>query len=122
MKALVVDDDAMNREVLRRMMSMGGWSVQDVRSGKLAIEACAQFRFDLVLVDFIMPGMNGYETAKAIRDLYAAQDHRASIIAVTGSDNIDSQESLVFDGVLAKPFTADELKACIDLVARKPEP
>ncbi len=113
MTALVVDDDAMNREVLRRLMSMGGWSVQDVQSGALAIEACARSRYDLVMVDLMMPGMNGYETAKAIRDIYAAQDHDASIVVVTGSDSIDAEESSIFDGILAKPFTADELNACI---------
>jgi CheY-like chemotaxis protein len=93
-----------------------------VRSGKLAIEVCARLRFDLVLVDFLMPGMNGYETAKAIRDAYAAQDHSARIIVVTGSDNIGSEERLIFDGVLAKPFTADELNACIDSAARRQKP
>ena len=114
MTALVVDDDAMNREVLRRMMSVGGWSVQDVQGGKLALAACSSTRFDLVLVDLMMPDMDGYETARAIRGLYASRNQVTTIIVVTGSDSMDAEESLVFDGILAKPFTADELHACID--------
>jgi CheY-like chemotaxis protein len=114
MTALVIDDDALNREVLRRMMGSGGWTVKDVRSGSLAVEACGRTRFDLVLVDLMMPGMDGYETARAIRDVYAGQDHAATIIVVTGSDRIDLDASRIFDGILAKPFTADELNACID--------
>jgi CheY-like chemotaxis protein len=119
MTALVVDDDALNREVLWRMMGSGGWTVQDVRSGNLAVEACGKTHFDLVLVDLMMPGMDGYETARAIREVYAGQDHETIIIVVTGSDRIDADSSRIFDGILAKPFTADELKACIDSSVRR---
>ncbi len=113
MTALVVDDDAMNRELLLRMLTAKGWSVHDVQNGRRAIEECSRFRYDLVLVDYFMPGMNGAETAKAIRDGYAVQNHKIVIIVVTGSDSLNADDCSVFDAILAKPYTSDELLACI---------
>lgn len=115
MTALVVDDDAINRELLRRMMSLHEWSVKDVHSGCRAIEECATFLYDLVLVDFFMPGMNGCETARAIRNAYAVQTHDVVIIIVTGSDCLDAEDSSIFDGILVKPFTSDELMVGVSL-------
>jgi CheY-like chemotaxis protein len=118
MTALVVDDDIMNRELLRRMMNMNGWSVRDVQSGYHAIAECSRNRYDLILVDFFMPGMNGSETAKAIRDVYAIREHKIVIIVVTGSDCLNADDCFFFDAVLVKPFTSDELLASIVKAAK----
>ena len=113
MLALVVDDDAMNRELLRRMLERLGWRVTDAQSGRAAIEACAASSFGLVLLDYVMPGLNGFDTAAGIRDVYAANGFHPCLIAVTGSDLLADDKLSVFDGFLQKPFILDELADCI---------
>jgi len=112
-KALVVDDDAMNRELLRRMLVRMGWQVDDAKDGRAAIEAAAGTRYDVVFVDLLMPGLDGLGAARCLRDAYALEGHCPCLIAVTGSlCGID--ESAVFDCVLPKPFVLDELTAAIE--------
>lgn len=112
MTALVVDDDPMNRELLRRMLVRLGFSVDDAEDGRQAIEACGALRYDLVLLDLLMPGLNGAVVAGAIRSAYAERGHAPCVLAVTGS-LCDGDEAAVFDGVLPKPFVLEELSASI---------
>ena len=113
MRALVVDDDMMNRELLRRMLVHLGWSVDDTRDGRAALAACERVSYDLVLVDLMMPGMDGMATAAAIR---AASGTLARggpcLVAVTGSERHGDHDT-VFDGFLGKPFILTELGSCI---------
>jgi len=110
--ALVVDDDAMNRELLRRMLGRLGFSVDDAKDGRAAVGACAAKRYDVVMLDLLMPDINGAEAARIIRSAYAGQGHDPCVIAVTGS-LCDGDEASVFDGVLPKPFVMEELSASI---------
>lgn len=113
MRALVVDDDSMNRELLRRMLVRLGWSVEDVRDGRAALAACRRNDYDLVLVDLMMPGMDGMATAAAIRA--ASGPHAGGgpcLIVATGSERQDDYDA-VFDGFLGKPFILSELASCI---------
>ncbi|PKL08525.1 MAG: hypothetical protein CVV51_08480 [Spirochaetae bacterium HGW-Spirochaetae-7] len=114
MRALVVDDDSMNRELLRRMLVRLGWSVDDASDGRAAQASCEHASYDLVLVDLMMPGIDGMATAGAIR---AATKEAASggpcLIAASGSERRDDHDA-VFDGFLGKPFILSELASCIE--------
>ncbi|TFG81682.1 MAG: response regulator [Spirochaetales bacterium] len=120
MMALLVDDDAANRDLLGRMLTRLGWLSDAVASGYEAVEACSRARYDVVLMDIFMPGMNGYSCAQAILDLYASKQaapeethYKPKIIAVTGSDDLSRGNAQLFDGFLQKPFMMDELHACL---------
>ncbi len=103
----------MNRELLRRMLVRLGWLVDESRDGRAALASCERARYDLVLVDLMMPGIDGMATAGAIR---AASSTLAGggpcLIAVTGSARTNDHDA-VFDGFLGKPFILSELSVCI---------
>lgn len=112
MNALVVDDDLLNRELLRRMLVRMGWRVDEARNGRTAIASCGEARYDMVFVDVLMPGMDGFATARAIRELYSGAGYQPCLLAVTGSF-CDTAAAAVFDGVLSKPFVLEELSSAI---------
>src|SRR5205085_10033785 len=64
---LVVDDDDNNRDLLSRRLRRKGFSVAVAASGREALERIARRRFDLVLLDIMMPGMSGVEVLEEIR-------------------------------------------------------
>jgi len=115
-RALVVDDDAMNRELLRRMLVRLGWRVDDARDGRAALASCAEARYELILVDQMMPGLDGLTLARFIVDAYAKDGHRPCLLAVTGMLLEDGDRD-VFDGVLAKPFVMEDLDSAIKAAA-----
>src|SRR6266567_6525791 len=64
---LIVDDEELNREGLGRRLRRDGYAVALAKSGREAIEMLGERRFDLVLLDIMMPGMNGLEVLKLLR-------------------------------------------------------
>lgn len=66
-RLLVVDDIAQNRAILKRYFDRRGFEVVEAESGPAALELIAQGTFDAVLLDVVMPGMNGFEVLKQIR-------------------------------------------------------
>ena len=64
---LVVDDDAATREMLRRTMEGEGWSVSEAPNGRAALEGMGEQRPDLVVLDLMMPEMDGFEFLEALR-------------------------------------------------------
>ncbi|MBN2875135.1 MAG: response regulator [Spirochaetales bacterium] len=109
---LVVDDDALNREVLRRMLTKMGWTIDLASGGVAAIELCKATRYDVILVDLLMPVLDGRQTALAIRSGYEARGHDPCIIAVTGLECGTGTDD-DFDACLRKPFVMSELTACV---------
>ena len=64
---LVVDDNDMNRDVLSRRLQREGYVVSTVENGKRALEVLGLEKYDIVLLDIMMPDMDGFETLKRIR-------------------------------------------------------
>jgi CheY-like chemotaxis protein len=110
---LVVDDEAVNRGIATVMLEQAGWHVDTVEDGASAIIASRRRIFALVLMDIQMPGMDGFEAAKAIR----ADGGTVPILAFTALARSDAEgrlESAGMDGYIAKPFTAPELLAAVE--------
>jgi CheY-like chemotaxis protein len=100
---LVVDDDEATRNVMVRILRRGGHRATAAHDGPEAVRAMANGGFDLVLLDLMMPGMDGEATALAIR---AVHPH-ARIVFVSGS-----APSPIPAGAIAfipKPFSHDSL-------------
>lgn len=112
LRILVVDDDALSREVLALLLDHAGYIVSTVDSGDTAIRHLGSMTDPLphvVLADIQMPGTTGSALAHALRDCCGAH---STLLAMSGSrpgDNIIRE----FDGLLLKPFTMDELTAAI---------
>jgi len=101
---LLVDDDDVVRSTVADMLAVAGHAVTAVASGAAALEVLARSRFDLLLLDYAMPGMNGAELAE--RALAARPDQR--IIFISGYSDSAAIDAVV-DGrsrILAKTATA----------------
>jgi DNA-binding NtrC family response regulator len=112
-RILVVDDEAVIREGLRRVLSADGYAVETFASGPPAVERMAANFFDLVITDLKMPGMSGLEVLKHIKALQP----EVPIIMITGYSTVDTAVEAMKNGAVdyvAKPFTPDEILAKIE--------
>jgi len=83
-RALVVDDKAENRELLRRALENEGWQVSEAENGQVGLERLADQSPSLILLDLMMPVMDGFEFVMEMRKLNAAND--IPIVVVTAMD------------------------------------
>ncbi len=112
---LVVDDNIDAGDSLAQLMTTLGAEVRIARSGNEALKVFASFQPRVVLLDIGMPGMNGYEVARAIRT--RVDSAQCTLIAVTGwgqeSDRHRAREA-GFEHHLVKPVAVKELQALLD--------
>ncbi len=73
-KLLVVDDNEMNRDMLSRRLTKRGHDVDVAEDGHAALDLIAQCNYDVILLDVTMPGIDGYETLKCIRENHSPTD------------------------------------------------
>jgi len=104
---LVVDDDAQVRATIARALSELGYAVNEAADGPRALELVRGGQADLVVLDYVMPGMDGAEVAREI----AAIDPDLPVIFSTGHAALRALRSAAGEDVpvLHKPFTLDEL-------------
>jgi PAS domain S-box-containing protein len=121
MRALVVDDNQVNRMVLTRTLQSAGAQVTEVDSGAAALAMIQQAQeqdagFDLVLLDAHMPEMDGFEVAQRIKAVPACA-HLPLVMLSSAGLKGDAQRSreVGFDAYLSKPFTRDEI---LQMIAR----
>ena len=124
--ALLVEDSVANQRVGAGLLRKLGHTVRIVTDGAAAVEACAAERFDVVLMDLQMPGMDGYEATRAIRRREREEGApRTPIVALTARASRGNEELCIaagFDGYLAKPYRSRELGEAIAAVAPAAEP
>ena len=117
---LVVEDNPVNQWVIRRLLDDLGHQPTLVESGAAAIERCRQARYDLILMDIQLPGMDGYLTAAAIRSMTAGAGRRIPIIALTAHadpEAVAKCQEAGMDGCLSKPVEASELADLLGTLA-----
>lgn len=109
---LVVDDDPRNRKLLEAFLQADGYTVRVCDSGASALRAVSEQRPDAILLDAMMPGMDGFETVRRLR---AQPETRAiPVLMVTALDDAASRQRLASAGIgdiLAKPVDRWQLKA-----------
>ena len=113
---LVVEDNAINQMVARRILETAGATVETASSGMEAVERIATFpeAFDLVLMDIQMPGMDGYETTRMIRD--ALGRTALPIVAMTANAMPSDRDRCLAAGMnehVSKPLDLDRLLSVI---------
>jgi len=117
---LIVDDNEMNRDVLARRIKRIGAGVRAVESGEEALEILQKESFDLVLLDLMMPGMNGYEVLSHIKQNPETQE--LPVIMISAVDDLESVVRCIEMGAadyLFKPFNPVLLKARITAILRQ---
>lgn len=113
-KILIVDDEAMIREVIREYANFEGYDVREAANGKEAIALCEQEDFDVIVMDLMMPGIDGftaYENIKKFKRIPA-------IILSAKGEEYDKLYGfrLGIDDYVVKPFSPRELMARIGVV------
>jgi DNA-binding NtrC family response regulator len=108
---LIVDDDELVRDMLWRNLNELGFAVSEADSGASALQSLAQNDYDLVILDYAMPGMSGPATAQEIRRQRPGQKLLLiSGYAGTGVLRTESGEI----PLLGKPFRLDQLQAAVE--------
>ena len=109
---LVVDDSELNRKLLLRALEREGHAVEQAVDGREAMELLAHRSFDVILLDLVMPDMDGYQTLAAIKADDALR--HLPVIIISGVDELDSVVRCIEMGAtdyLPKPFNAAVLRA-----------
>ena len=110
--ALIVDDKPQNLDILVDVLSHAGFRVLVAEDGEAAIEQAPLANPDIILLDIMMPGLDGYETARRLRALEATRE--VPILFVTALDGtVDRMRALAVQCVdfITKPFRPDEVLA-----------
>ena len=112
-KVLIVDDSAMSRRILRRILEDAGHDVAEAEDGMVAIEKYYLERPDIVLLDLIMKGMFGMEVLQRIRQL----DEKARVVVATADIQTSTRTISEAEGAMGfvtKPFIESEIIAAVD--------
>ncbi len=112
----VVDDAAFLRELIKNIVtSAGGVCVGEAENGDEAVELTQATLPDLVFMDMVMPGKNGIETARAIKE-FAPDIKIVGCSTIDNEDLIERAKDAGFDEYLTKPFTKDQILKIIEKV------
>lgn len=115
-KLLVVDDNQMNLNVMKGLLKRTEMQVDLALSGKEALEAVTKTSYDVILMDHMMPEMDGVEALHRLRELKENQNPQAKVIVLTANAAIGSREEYLkmgFDDYLSKPIEAMNLENMI---------
>ncbi|HEY3491057.1 MAG TPA: ATP-binding protein [Candidatus Deferrimicrobiaceae bacterium] len=125
LKVLVVEDNAINRELARIMLEGEGWGVKLASAGPEAIAHFSRESFDLVLMDIQMPGMDGIEVTRRIKSVDAGRGRHTPVVALTAHALAGDKDRFLasgLDGYVAKPVCRVALVEEIRrLVFKRPE-
>lgn len=111
-RILVVDDDDLARMGVQRVLSREGYAVMEAASAEQALERLRQQRFDLVITDLQMPGMDGFELLQALKQ----RGSQLPVVMLTGHGSMETVLQALRHGVndfLTKPYQPEELLAIV---------
>lgn len=117
MNILIVEDDARTAELLEELLAVGPHRTTHVMSGEAALERVRAERFDLVVLDVMLPGRDGFSVCAEIRSFSTV---RILMLSARGApeDRVDGLR-LGADDYLPKPFHAQELLARVEALSRR---
>lgn len=118
---LLVEDNEINRSVVREMLVAEGHTVTEAINGQIAVELSQNQHFDLILMDVSMPVMDGRTATRTIRASYGPSA-LAPIVALTANTMAKEREAFLSDGmneVLSKPLSRQDLLNVIDHYAER---
>jgi DNA-binding response OmpR family regulator len=120
MKILIVDDDISLIEILQYNLQEEGWEIISANGGKQALDLLKNDTPDLIILDIMMPEMDGIEVCKTLVDKYSIP-----IIMLSARGDVSDKVTclnLGADDYLTKPFESEELVARIKAVMRRNQP
>ncbi len=111
LKLLVVEDNLLNQKLIFLHLKKYGFIIDFAENGKIALEKIKETNYDLVLMDFMMPVMDGLETSIRIRDMEKGATKHLIIIGLTANTMDADREKCLEHGMdeyMAKPFDLKE--------------
>jgi two-component system, OmpR family, response regulator MprA len=120
-RLLVVDDDPDVRDSLRRALGYAGYAVATASNGADALTSLARSPVDLIILDVLMPMLNGFDTCRALRD----RGDATPVLTLTALDAVDDRVTGLeagADDYLVKPFALRELLARVNALLRRTQP
>lgn len=120
-KILIVDDEASARTVIRHCLQDAGHQVFEASEGEEALRKIKRRRFDLVILDIMMPGLDGYEVLERLRAIPSRAE--TPVIVVTAKHDPEGVLREAEGGAidhLAKPFVLSELEAAVERALGSP--
>lgn len=119
-RILIVDDEPDIREFLSYNLTRKGFAVLTAPDGKAGYELAEQFRPHLIILDILMPVMNGYETCRRLRDNPLFKDTRILFLSALSDSYIhELGEQLEADGIISKPVRMERLVRVVGEWVRK---
>jgi len=121
MKILVTEDEPMTLEALGELLRMEGFDVVEASGGEMALKLWEEVHPDLVCLDIMMPGMDGYEVCRRLRE----KDSRTPILFLSAKNeekDIVAGLELGADDFIRKPFSTGEVMARIKSALRRAYP
>jgi two-component system copper resistance phosphate regulon response regulator CusR len=120
MKVLIVEDQHELRNILKRRLDDAGYVVDDAEDGEIALEMIGYHKYDLIILDIMLPKINGLDLLKQIR----SENNPTKVLLLTAKDSVKDRVSgldLGADDYLIKPFAFDELHARVRSLLRRKE-
>ena len=114
-RILIVDDAGPVVVLCVNVLQALGYAVKGANSGDVAIDILRKERFDMIVLDYKMPGLSGFEVFAQARALHPD----VAVVLVTGHGTpqiVEEANRLGFASILLKPFTSDELRSTVDKV------
>src|ERR671912_1095801 len=119
-RALIVEDEPSIREIVRLHLSLAGFHTEEIADGRAALDRLRTDRFDLVVLDVMLPGVDGVTICRAMRS--GGPNQRAGVLMLTARDTepdkVIGLESGA-DDYLTKPFGVREFMARVASVVRR---
>lgn len=109
---LVAEDNPINQLLITKLLEPTSAKFDIVSDGRAAVKSASEKNYDIILMDIHMPRMDGLEATKAIRAQEGARNQNTPIIAITGSENIETKDACFEVGMndqVIKPFTPAKL-------------
>ena len=122
---LLADDDAINQKLATILLEKAGYRVTTATDGQAALQAWQAGGHDLILMDMQMPGMDGIQATRRIREIERQRGGHTPIVALTSNTSPEERERCLqagMDGHVAKPIRQDELYRAIQAASPRASP
>ena len=114
-----VDDNDLSRDLVSRMITSWGYQARQAGNGKDALELVKQDAVDIILLDVMMPEMDGFEVCRRLKnDPDTASIPVVLLTALHDKESRMKGEQAGANGFLTKPFQMEELQVCIEALVR----
>jgi pilus assembly protein CpaE len=122
-RILIVDDTPLNLKMTSLALNSGGYEIDTAPNGRAALDRAVVFQPDLIILDVMMPDMDGYEVCRRLRRMPAFTQH--PIMMLTSNDSLEERVCGLeagADDYMSKPFEAAELQARVRALLRRAAP